>query len=76
MKTKVTMWGNSYAVRIPKQLVEELQLTGESELLLEAKDNGFLLTKPTKKKQLAEILKNMQPQKEVDWGAACGKEAW
>lgn len=76
MKAKLTKWGNSYAVRIPKQLVEELQLTDESELLLEAKDNGFLLTKPKKKKQLADILKNMQPQKEVDWGAARGKEAW
>ena len=76
MKTKITKWGNSYAVRIPKQLVEELQLADESELLLKAKDTGFFLTKPTKKQQLAEILKNMQPQKEVEWGAARGKEAW
>ncbi|TAL52583.1 MAG: AbrB/MazE/SpoVT family DNA-binding domain-containing protein [Nanoarchaeota archaeon] len=76
MKTKLTKWGNSYAVRIPKQLIEEMELTDKSELLLEPKDNGFMLTKPIKKRQLAELLKNMQPQKEVDWGAARGKEVW
>jgi len=76
MKAKITKWGNSYAIRLPKNLVDDMKLADESDLLLEKKENGFLITKPTKKKQLSELLKNMQPQKEVEWGQARGKELW
>ena len=76
MKAKVTKWGNSYAIRIPLQVIEELDLSDESELLLETKDNGFTVTKPSKKKKLSDLLKNIKPQKEFDWGPPRGKEIW
>jgi antitoxin MazE len=75
MRTRLTKWGNSYAIRLPKQLVEELQLE-ESELSLEKKGDHLTLRKPEKEKQLAVLLKDVKVQEELDWGKARGKEAW
>jgi antitoxin MazE len=75
MKTKIMKWGNSYAVRLPKHVVEDLNLKEESELTLEQKDRSITLT-PSKHERLQEILKGMEQQKELEWGKQRGKEAW
>lgn len=75
MRTKIAKWGNSYALRLPKQLVEELQLE-KAELQLESEGGAIILRKPSKELQLKELLKGMQQQKEMDWGAGRGKEEW
>jgi antitoxin MazE len=74
MKTKVAKWGNSYAVRLPKQFVQDLQLNDE--ILMESKGDMLILRKPSKEAQLKELLKDMKPQEEVDWGQRRGKEVW
>ncbi len=76
MKTKVAKWGNSYAIRLPKHVVEELEITDTSELLLVSQERGFTVTKLTKEDQLADLLATMQPVLAVDWGDARGKEIW
>lgn len=74
MKTKLTKWGNSYAVRLPRQLVKEMRLEGE--LQLERKGDTLTLKKPSKETQLRELLKNLEPPEAVDWGPGRGKEIW
>ena len=74
MKTSVSKWGNSYAIRIPKELVEEYKLL-EGSLELERQPKGIVLRKTAKDEQLRALLKNMKPQKELDWGTR-GKEVW
>lgn len=43
MGTKVAAWGNSLAVRIPKELCAELNLTDNTPVILERTDTGLLL---------------------------------
>lgn len=62
MKTKIAKWGNSYALRLPKQLIEDLQLEETDELQLESEGDALILRKPSKELQLKELLKDMQPQ--------------
>jgi len=73
MKLQLAKWGNSYAVRIPKKLVEEYSLL--EGVSLEREEEGILL-KPSQKQQLQELLAGMQRQKEVEWGPRRGKEVW
>ncbi len=75
MKTVVSKWGNSYAIRLPKKLVEEYKLL-EGSLELVRNPKGIVLKKTAKKEQLRSLLKDMEPQGELDWGAVRGKEVW
>jgi antitoxin MazE len=78
--TKVKMWGNSLAIRVPKSIAQELGLSSDSQL--EILSNGRTATlKPVAAKplSLAGMLKGVTPQnihQETDWGKPVGKEVW
>ena len=76
MRTRVAKWGNSYAIRIPKQIIEDLELAEDVELVLSQKQNGFSLLKPDREARLADLLKGVSAQREIDWGSVRGKEIW
>lgn len=42
-KTKLRMWGNSYAVRLPKALIETIGLNDGSEFQVLYKDKQIIL---------------------------------
>lgn len=42
-KTKLRMWGNSYAVRLPKALIETIGLKDGSEFQILYKDKQIIL---------------------------------
>ena len=44
-KTKLRMWGNSYAVRLPKALIEAIGLKDGSEFQILYKDKQVILKK-------------------------------
>ena len=75
MKCSLAKWGNSYAVRIPKNIVDEFGLHENSVLELEKKEETIIL-KPRKENVLKKLLEKMTPQNEVEWGEARGKELW
>lgn len=83
MTTKIQKWGNSYAIRIPKNLFEDLRLVQGGEVVLEIQ-NQSLIMKPKKQKEytLKELLKGMTPENRhelVEWGPDVGNEileAW
>lgn len=76
MKTKVKKWGNSYAIRIPKKIMEDLMIVEDSELQIYSKDFKLILEKENKEQILEKLLKGIQKQQEVDWGKTNGKEFW
>ncbi|MFT4283178.1 MAG: AbrB/MazE/SpoVT family DNA-binding domain-containing protein [Candidatus Woesearchaeota archaeon] len=76
MKLVVSKWGNSYAVRLPKKLVEELEVQEKSILEVKKEKKGFLVKKQKEAEELELMLKNMTPRKELDWGDKRGKEVW
>ena len=78
MTTKLQKWGNSYALRISKDLVQELKLTQGSEVEIKYR-NQSLVIKPKKQKEytLKEIIKGITPRnkhKVVFDGQDAGKE--
>lgn len=75
MKCTVTKWGNSYAIRIPKQIVDEYNLENQT-LDITHDRNKITLKKPTKEAELDALLEHMKPQEEIDWGDARGREVW
>ena len=80
MKTRVQKWGNSLALRIPKEFAAEAGLSEDApvELLLR---EGKLVIQPLARKPLSlgELLRGVTDQNrpgEWDTGRPIGKEVW
>jgi len=80
MRTRVTTWGNSLAVRIPKAYAAELGLVSEAEVDLSI-DQGALVVAPVAPsrvtlRSLLDKVTDENTHREVDTGAPAGDEAW
>ena len=77
LKTRVSKWGSSLAVRIPKAIAEEWGVKEGTQIELTRDSNGVNLRKP--KYTLEELLEGIEDadlHPEVDWGPPRGKEVW
>ncbi len=78
MRVKLVKWGNSYGIRIPKKVLEELDLKGEDALELRV-ESGKIVLIPKKKYTLEDLVSQITPENlhtEVDWGRNMGNEEW
>ena len=84
MKTKAQKWGNSLAVRIPRNVVQEIGLKPQDDLTIEVQKGRIVLV-PAKKVskiphyRLEDLVKKITRKnryKEVDFGAPVGREIW
>lgn len=80
MRICVKKWGNSAAVRIPTNLMEELQLNLDDIVDISV-ESGHMIIKPCVRKEydldsLLNSITNEQLHNEIDFGEACGREAW
>lgn len=80
MSTKVQKWGNSLAVRIPDDVVEDAGLVPGTEVTVR-KVRDTVVIAPLRKKRptLAELVAKITPENRheaVDWGEPMGKEIW
>lgn len=76
MKARIQKWGNSLAVRIPKNYAEEAGLAEESLVELSLQ-NGQILITPKIKYNLDDLLAQITDENkygEIDMGAPQGKE--
>ncbi len=82
MLGEIKKWGNSLALRIPKDLAQTLELHEGTQLTLELTEHGLLLKPAPKRrstKNLETLLQGITPEKihsEIDWGQAVGNEVW
>ena len=82
MSTKVQKWGNSLAVRFPKEIAARFKLQAGSEVSIvpESKKIAIKPVKKTAKKvTLKELVKGISPNnrhEETDWGYPVGREIW
>ncbi len=80
MTTIVAKWGNSLAIRIPKSIAEQVQLTEGVAINLTLEGNSIVITPQKRKKYtLDELLEGMTPDKfhpEFETGNAVGNEHW
>lgn len=80
MLATISKWGNSRALRIPKQMALDsgLDFGSKVELILE---EGQLRIVPVKEPRytLEELVAQITPENrhgEIDWGPPVGKEVW
>lgn len=76
--TKIKKWGNSYAIRLPKELVKKYHLDADKNVSLR-EENGHLHVDFQEPETLEFLLAKVTPKnihEETDWGAPAGKEVW
>jgi antitoxin MazE len=76
---RVTRWGNSLAVRIPKALAEQTRIEEGSEVELSVMEGALTIRPRARTYSLDELLEQVTPENrhdEVDWGEPEGKESW
>ena len=76
---RVTRWGNSLAVRIPKALAEQTLIEEGSEVELSVTEGVLTIRPRALTYRLEELLAQVTPDNrhdEIDWGGPQGKEAW
>ncbi|MGP1273790.1 MAG: AbrB/MazE/SpoVT family DNA-binding domain-containing protein [Caulobacterales bacterium] len=81
MKALIGKWGQSQAVRLPREISENLKLQAGDEVEMELV-NGKLVITPLKRpakldpKALFAQMEQCDPPAEIDWGPARGAEIW
>lgn len=80
METKITKWGNSLGVRIPKALADETEVAEGSRVEIVVRD-GELVLRPLRRPRftLEELLAGVRKanlHEEVDTGTPEGREIW
>lgn len=78
MTIPVKKWGNSLAIRIPKDIATTLSLDNNSMMELTV-DNGVLIIKPKPNSLLESLVSQITSEnlhKEIDTGRSVGNEEW
>ena len=78
-KATVARWGNSTAVRLPKEVLREARMHEGDELVMEVEAPGVIRMRSTEALlTLEELLSGIKPGslEEMDWGKPVGKEVW
>lgn len=76
---QMVRWGNSLAVRIPKNVADEARLAEGDRLVLEVESPGTVAIKAIERPTLDQLLNQITPEnlhKEINWGKPVGNEAW
>lgn len=74
-------WGNSLSIRVPKKVLEELDLGNKDELFYKVEDNQIILKPKREKKMLEKLFEGYDldadyPFEVVDKGGAVGEELY
>lgn len=75
---RLSRWGNSLGVRLPKHVVDALGLKPGNILDISLDENRVIL-RPTHKYSLKELVSKITEENrhpETDWGPDVGKERW
>ena len=82
MLAKVQKWGNSQGIRVPKTLLDELQIHVGDEVNISVEE-GKIIVEPARPKRgrvrIEDLIAEMPADyvvEELDWGKPVGKEAW
>ncbi|VEP16703.1 Transcriptional regulator/antitoxin, MazE [Hyella patelloides LEGE 07179] len=75
----VAKWGNSLAIRIPKNIADKINLKEGTAISIDATDNNIVITPEKTQYTLEELLAGVTSEDfdgEYDWGEAVGEEVW
>ena len=79
VKITIQKWGNSKGIRIPKNILDSLNLSEGDECTMEVIEHQIVIKKIEKKKKITELFENYEGDyeaKEFDWGDPKGNEIW
>lgn len=78
MTAKLQRWGNSLGVRIPKSIIEKVQLEENDELIIEQQDGKIVIFPAKKKISLSDLMDQVTPENlhGEDYFRSEGKEVW
>ena len=80
MTTKIQKWGNSLAVRLPKELASGLSFRDGGEVRISQEGDALIIRRGKNSKlTLSELLKKVDARNthlETDFGKTVGKELW
>ena len=75
----VAKWGNSLAIRIPKNIADKINLKEGTAIAIDVSDNNIVITPKKLKYTLEELLAGASSEDfdgEYDWGEPVGEEIW
>ncbi len=75
----VKQWGNSHAIRLPKNILEALEVEKDDELTVEIVNHSIILTKAEKELTFEELFKDYNGEKfttEIQSFSPEGNERW
>ena len=75
---KLQKWGNSTAIRLPREVLDDLKLADGEDMEIHVRQDGILLTPKGNDEDftLTDLLRDATPERvggELDWGSAVGK---
>jgi len=80
MTTTIQKWGNSQGIRLPKVILEDLDMKEGEEVEISTQNNTIIIKRSTKKrKTIQELFANYEgdyKQEDIDWGKPAGGEIW
>ena len=75
----VAKWGNSLAIRIPKNIVQQIDLKEGTTIEIEVTNNNIVITPKKIEYTLDDLLAEASKEDmtgEYDWGEPVGEEVW
>jgi antitoxin MazE len=78
METRISKWGNSRAVRVPRDVLDRAGIDPDEPVTLSAEAGRIVIAPAKRKPALAELLAQITTEDdfaEVDYGTPVGREA-
>lgn len=80
MTTNIVKWGNSQGIRLPKYLLDSVQISDNDTVEVITENDSIIIKKlESRRKTIQERFKDFdgpyEPE-EIDWGKPAGKEIW
>jgi antitoxin MazE len=79
MRARISKWGNSLAIRLPKAYLAETELGEGDEVEVSVADGRIIITPSRSGYALEDLVKGITAENrhtETDWGAPTGAEVW
>ena len=72
----LSKWGNSTAVRIPKEILDQAHLHQGDTVSIHLREGAIVIEPVRKKPTLEQLLEGYEAGEIADWGNPQGQEAW
>ena len=77
MQGAIAKWGNSLALRLPKGVAEDANLSEGADVDIQVQDGSIIIRAAKKRYNIDDLMNEFKPEHrrpEFDWGRPVGKE--